>query len=425
MTQWITSYPYSDKESAASKPAVSQQRPWEITMSNPLTFLFTSGLNYDIFTLHGDVTVGTIIGITAELNKYTAKNLKKDLVIDLAEVEYIDSSGIRLLVNLNKKMELLKRQFYLLSPSKSVLHLFKQTNMEKVLAIIDSMETLEKKVTANNYARYLPYTTNENDLLRLNCSCAVCGSSNVIAYLVDQNALEWRWINDEVFPTAFKKGTEEVIDYFGITPIVCLECFMTSIKISDFNIASDDTTVIRSTLKDGTKNLLSKAIKKMKKMVESEEDLDVNVYFLHPRNHSAAYKIYQLAELCARTTVITKTDASPFDVGYLNYLAIRYATFKQKEEHINNCRTWFTQVANNASEYSIYEVLVSYFSLFISDLDLNKTKEANQRLNEFSGMIEKLPPSVTITGITSPQFWYTQAELIWKKEISEKSSEIK
>jgi hypothetical protein len=200
---------------------------------------------------------------------------------------------------------------------------------------------------------------------------------------------------------------------------------MTSITLSDFNIVSDNTTVIKSTLKDGTKNLLSKAIKKRRKMMESDEKLDSNALFLHPRNQSAAYKLYQLAEFCARTTVITKADASPFDVGYLNYLAIRYATFNHKEEHINNCRTWFTQAINNASEYSIYEVLVSYFSLFISNLDLNKTKEANQRLNEFSAMIEKLPPSVTVTGITSPQFWYRQAELIWKKEISEKSSEIK
>ena len=148
-------------------------------------------------------------------------------------------------------------------------------------------------------------------------------------------------------------------------------------------------------------------------------------FFQHARDNLAVYKAYELAEFCARTISVMKKDATPFDVGYLNYLAIRYAEPHLKDIHINNCRTWFTQAMHKASDLSIFELAICHFVLVVADLNLGKKKEASTLFADFGTMVKELPPSVPSEGFTSPAFWYKQIEVIWEKEIEEQSKAMK
>lgn len=381
----------------------------------------TPAANYDIFSLSDALNIASIISITSELSHHIETMKGKDLVLDLSAVSFIDSSGVRFLLNLKKKMEAKKKKLYLLQPSETVRNVLSHTNVDKVFSLLDSSETLEKRISANIYDQYLPYTNqDETGFNRLNCSCSVCGSKTIVAYLLDQNSFDWKWVEDDPFPAAFKKGENERFDFYGHLPIVCQDCYMVSIRMSDFNIIDNEGVVIKSTLPEEARHQLSKSIKKRKKMVDIPEDSE-GKHFVFPRNTEAKYHSYVLAEFCSRSISLVKKATTPFMIGYLNYLAISYAETKQKDEYINNCRTWFTQAISESESLTAAEQVISYFVLMIADMNLNKRKEAAQAYNDLTALMQTLPSSLSADGITSPLFWYSQAKLIWEKEIKMKS----
>ena len=73
---------------------------------------------------------------------------------------------------------------------------------------------------------------------------------------------------------------------------------MTSIDISHFNIIDDGGTVFKSSLDETSKQSLAKAIKKRKKVVDADLVIG-DTFFLYPRERSANYIAYILAESCA------------------------------------------------------------------------------------------------------------------------------
>lgn len=380
-----------------------------------------SEVGYDYFLLEGVITISSVLQLTAELNKYLNTQHKKDLVLELSKVETIDSSGSRLLLNLKNRMTGQKTQLFILSPSDNVKTILAQNEEFKDLSIIDSVEILEKRASANFFEMVRPYTKQENDLLQVNANCPICGSPEVVGYLTDQNNYDWRWIDDEPFPVAHKPGTNKVIDYFSLLPVVCLECYMASIRISDFNILDGSNAVILKSKMGGEgKNLLTKSIKKRKKMAESELAADTSGFF-HPRSRIAMKVAYELAEFCDRTLSIQKNGITPFNVGYLNYLSILYTEQNRKQEYVSNCRTWFNQALSREEDLTTIERAICYFVLLVANINLLKIKEATVTYNEYLKMVENLPSGTSSATITSPNFWFTQAERLWKKQIHKQS----
>jgi anti-sigma B factor antagonist len=394
-------------------------------MENKLDISHLSSGCYDAICFSGEITISTLLPVTAELNQYTSNILSRNMVVDLNEATTIDSNGIRMLINLDKKAKTNKCNFYIMNPSEHVKNILENTNMNKVFSIIDSYDKLESKIQKNIFDMYLPYTKEENGLHRLHCSCSVCGSLEVSGYLIDLNAYNWRWHHDDPFPTAYTKDKDELFDVFGHMPIVCTECYMASIRMSDFNILDkNDSIVFKSNFNDESKNLLSKSIKKRKKMVESEFKVD-ETFIVNPREDDTKYKAYELAELCIRTVSILNKNATPFEIGYLNYMAIQYAKQNKKEEYINNCRTWFTQTLQREEEISSYERVVSNFVLLVAELNLNKKKDAAQRYSDLKTIIDSLPSSSSDEGLHNPNFWFKQADFIWNKEIKAQSDAVR
>lgn len=389
-------------------------------MSNELIISSSSSLTYNIFSINGNITISSLVPVTGTLNIQISSGAAKDLVLDLSDVEYIDSSGIRLFLNIKKKIESKNRKFYLLKPSEAVVAILKETNLDKIIKILDSSETLEKQASNDIFNTYYPYTRDDNGLRRLNCSCPICGSKEVTGYLLNQNTYDWKWINDDPFPLAYESDKNIQFNYFGLLPIICTECYMSSIRLSDFNIISDDKVAIKSKLHDVSKDLLIKSIKKRKKMMDINITIGDN-YFQNPRESNSIFKAYELAEFCIRSISVSKTDATPFEVGFLSYLCIQYANKKEKDTFINNCRTWFTQALMNPNELTISEQIISHFILLISNLNLDKKKEASDSYTAFSEYMNSISQKTIDSGLSSPSFWYNQGEVIWKKYIEEQS----
>ncbi|MDD5674807.1 MAG: STAS domain-containing protein [Chitinivibrionales bacterium] len=380
--------------------------------------------NFDIYAFEGDVKVGGLVNITTQLSKHIQMHPDKNLVFDLARVTYMDSSTVRLFINLKKKMEANQKQLYLLQPSEQVLKILKETNLDKIFTAVGSVEEVEQIVSLAFYQNILPYTVPENKLHRLKCSCAVCGSKEVVGYLIDQSACIWKWEEDDPYPSSYWKDGNERVDLFSLFPVVCMDCFMSSLRINDFHLMENDKIAVRSILHENSKYILSKSIKKRKKIMESAP-VKNDSFFAFPRKAEANLQAYLLAEMCAHSMAMYREDANPFMIGYLNYLTIQYAEKEKKSEYLDKCRAWMSQVLNEKNSYNHLELAQAYFVLLQVDLNLEKFKEASVVYDQFTALMESLTAPIAVTDIYSPHFWYQQSLKIWQKEINNKSSAMR
>jgi len=373
---------------------------------------------YDIFDLPVEIRVNILPLISPQLSNYMTENPRKDLVLNLSSVKFLDSSTIKLLVNLHKRMESDKKRLYLLKPSNDVMKIFSDVKLDGIFSFLNGCEELDKAVCSADYAAYLPFTQKENGLRNLRGSCPLCGSENIVGYLINVNDYDWKWESDYPFPTAYLKGTSTALDVIGLCPIVCAECFMCSTNTADFTVNDGNAASIRSSLGEDAKLLLLKDVKTRKKIVEDIELVVGQDFFSHPRKPVIAYNLHVLAESCVRSLTALKSAALPFWIGYYSYLSTKYAPSHKKDALIDNCRTWLTQVINEKQRYNFIHLSKTYFILLIAAISLNKDKEAGRLFVDFSELIDALPPGVKSysSGFNSPAFWFTQAKFILEKQ---------
>ena len=385
-------------------------------------FSFTAHKRFDILKLQGDIKVAILPALSPALSEHIAAHPQQHIVLDLSELIAIDASVTKLLANIRKKLESNRKKLYLMHTPEKFAGLLKNAALTDEIADIHE---LERGLNEDLYRTLVPYTFDEHDLKRLQCSCVVCGTRNVAGYLLDHNAYSWGWQDDDFFPSC-TDSSGEPFDYFAALPVVCLDCFMVSTDLHHFNILDTEGGIAHpSTLSENAKMHLTKNIKKRKKIVEGFDEAAKENFFLYPRNRAACYVIYLLADSCARTLALNKNDSDPFLVGFLNYLAIRYAERELKEELIDNARTWLTQALAEKKIRAHYERAQAYFILFGAALSLEKVKEANVVHQDFSTMMDAISYSKTAhSSINSPLFWFNQMQCLWRKEIEKKSTTL-
>jgi anti-sigma B factor antagonist len=88
---------------------------------------YASG-EYDIIKIHGNLDMTTSPEANGFLSDYV-EDSRTSIIIDMAEVEYIDSTGIGTLVNLLKRLIPLHGKLILLSLPKHIENLFNKTKI--------------------------------------------------------------------------------------------------------------------------------------------------------------------------------------------------------------------------------------------------------------------------------------------------------
>ncbi|MCZ8237542.1 MAG: STAS domain-containing protein [Leptospiraceae bacterium] len=95
----------------------------------------------------------TVVQLNGALDIYTAPALKKELhsliddginslVIDMIHIKLLDSSGIALLANVQKRMKAEEGRFFLLNVNQDVLIILKLSSLDKFFTIINSQDDL-------------------------------------------------------------------------------------------------------------------------------------------------------------------------------------------------------------------------------------------------------------------------------------------
>jgi anti-anti-sigma factor len=384
-----------------------------------------SNNNYDVICLQGAYNLSLLPTLTPQLTAFFQEHTPKDLVIDLTNVTTIDSSIIRVIINLKKRIESTNNRFFLMHPSEDVITLLNDSNLVKILTIINDYSELQRIIDKFSYDRYLPFTYQEKELKRLRCSCGACGSNNVTGYLLSPNDYIWKWREKDIFPSS-EDSSGNFFDYYSALPVLCTDCLMSSIDISLFNIIDENNSIrYKSILDDKTKILLSKATKKRRKILETGGILTEN-YFSFPRNRSTSFQAYILAESCAKAVAVNKGGTDPFNIGYMNFLALQFAPEDEKEELTNNCRTWLTQVIADPALFTTLQMAQTYYILLNVSLTVERYKDVSKFFADFASLIDTQPEQETEANeITNPLFWFRNAEHIWQKEIERQSSVLK
>ena len=386
-----------------------------------------SNNGFDIAVLDGALTVSELASLTPALSSLLQEHPQNSIVLDMSKVTSVDASTSRLLQNIKKKMDAANRRLYLLNPDEEQLSQLNPPGSTSPIPVINSISELQENVNLNTFKRYLPYAyEDEGGQLRLRLSCGVCGSSNVFGYLINKNDFEWKWPSEDYFPECVFTESGESFDFFGALPIVCTECLTTSIEIANFNVVDENNTIkYHSTFNDQIKLLLSKTIKKRKKILEEINVTIGDSFFKYPRNRMATLYCYLLAESCSRIASVNYNDSDMFTVGYLNYIALLYCEKTMKQGLIDNCRTFLTQVVSAPDRYNLIQLAQSYYIIFVSSLSLGKFKDLSKIMENYTDLIEQAGTvSDTPNSLDSPSFWFNRADEIWKNEISSKSSAI-
>ena len=85
--------------------------------------------------LEGEMDVYNISKITQQIQNKFAKLKNEKVVFDMSKLNYIDSSGIGVLVKLYKHLKDKDKKMQIYRPTENVLKLIKMTKLDKIIEI--------------------------------------------------------------------------------------------------------------------------------------------------------------------------------------------------------------------------------------------------------------------------------------------------
>jgi len=378
-----------------------------------MQFLIKNGFTEVV--LSGNVNMSSLITLTPQLNSHLNQYNNNHLVLNLSNTIYIDSSIIRLFLNVQKRLQESSKALYLLNPSQSIREILDTTNFNKAIPVIDSLAEFESECQSS---KYLNYTFEENGMSRLMCSCEICGSKKVIGYFLDCSSIKWCWKDDDYFPVSINSEKQD-FDFYSLLPVICTECYMCSVDLTHFNILDKTGAIaLRSNIDSKTKQFLSRAISKRKRIIEPSGP---GLSFLYPRDQLASYYAYLLVEDCLRTAAINKSCFNPFLIGAMRFINLRYCSEEEKEKIFKDCHLWLSQALRDNSYSSQGQLAKIYYMEMLSFLKTGDILYAKDIYKRFSDMILNCTSEANTVLLESPHFWFEKAQMVWKNEIMKNS----
>lgn len=121
-----------------------QKRIWR--QKNKMEYKFSNDNDFLIITLKGDL-IGEENGqsITGELEKYNGSG-NLNVIIDISDVRYINSSGIGVLITLLTKVRNKGGELCLINPSESVQKLLIITKLQAIFKVFATIPEAKSKL---------------------------------------------------------------------------------------------------------------------------------------------------------------------------------------------------------------------------------------------------------------------------------------
>ncbi len=107
-----------------------------------MKYTVTRHLDYSVISLTGDIDLNESPNVRSQVLENLKKNL--NLLIDLSEVSYIDSSGVASLVEGLQTARSQKLSFALVGVSESAIQVLQLARLDTVFTIYNSIDDVEK-----------------------------------------------------------------------------------------------------------------------------------------------------------------------------------------------------------------------------------------------------------------------------------------
>jgi anti-anti-sigma factor len=109
----------------------------------PLAVERTSEDGVETVLVEGELDIATAAGLISILNSSVAEALKA-VVVDLTRVGFMDSTGLALLINANRRLKLRRKGFAVVCPPGPLRRVFEITDMLDTLHVHPDRESAAK-----------------------------------------------------------------------------------------------------------------------------------------------------------------------------------------------------------------------------------------------------------------------------------------
>jgi anti-sigma B factor antagonist len=97
----------------------------------------------ELVLVEGEVDIATAAKLISVLNRSVAEAIKS-VVVDLTRVGFMDSTGLALLINANRRLSLRRKGFAVVCPPGQLLRVFEITDMIETLHVCPDRETAQR-----------------------------------------------------------------------------------------------------------------------------------------------------------------------------------------------------------------------------------------------------------------------------------------
>ncbi|BDI29451.1 anti-sigma-B factor antagonist [Capsulimonas corticalis] len=102
--------------------------------------------NARLLIIEGEIDVYTSPSLREQVSSLALTGIN-DLVIDLAKVKFLDSTGLGVLIGALKRMREAGGNLYLIAPAARILRIFEITGLDKSFDICTTLEEAKTKVS--------------------------------------------------------------------------------------------------------------------------------------------------------------------------------------------------------------------------------------------------------------------------------------
>ena len=97
----------------------------------------------ELVLVEGEVDIATAARLISVLNSSVAEAIKS-VIVDLTHVGFMDSTGLALLINANRRLSLRRKGFAVVCPPGSLRRVFEITDMMETLHVCPDRETAQR-----------------------------------------------------------------------------------------------------------------------------------------------------------------------------------------------------------------------------------------------------------------------------------------
>jgi anti-sigma B factor antagonist len=97
----------------------------------------------ELVLVEGEVDIATAAKLISVLNSSVADAIKS-VIVDLSRVGFMDSTGLALLINANRRLSLRRKGFAVVCPPGSLRRVFEITDMIETLHVCPDRETAQR-----------------------------------------------------------------------------------------------------------------------------------------------------------------------------------------------------------------------------------------------------------------------------------------